>query len=243
MKENLWLEFPWELESVYKQNKDKLRNEIVIEQHFEEPEIKEIKPDNEGINLPDNFLELVQEIPQENVENSPDKMVEEVKEENNSEVVEEAVQPENNENKTEESVTIKLDEENEIKEKVFNPKEEYEQDGYFLSKEQKAVINYIINKRSQLTVLIGKAGTGKSSIIKFLRNWNRKWPILATTGKAALLIGARTVDAFFSYSREKNIVMNFNALTANMAAAGNLIIIDEASMMGKAMFEKSIQCA
>lgn len=238
MKENLWLEFPWELESVYKQNKDKLRNEIVIEQHFEEPEIKEIKPDNEGINLPDNFLELVQEIPQENVENSPDKTVEEVKEENNSEVVKEAVQPENNEDKTEESANIKLDEEKEIKEKVFNPKEEYEQDGYFLSKEQKAVINYIINKRSQLTVLTGKAGTGKSSIIKFLRNWNRKWPILATTGKAALLIGARTVDAFFSYSREKNIVMNFNALTANMAAAGNLIIIDEASMMGKAMFEK-----
>lgn len=140
MKENLWLEFPWELESVYKQNKDKLRNEIVIEQHFEESEIKEIKPDNEGINLPDNFLELVQEIPQENVENSPDKTVEEVKEENNSEVVEEAVQPENNEDKTEESANIKLDEEKEIKEKVFNPKEEYEQDGYFLSKEQKRLL-------------------------------------------------------------------------------------------------------
>ena len=221
MDANLWLEFPWELESIFKKQKAEELKEKVIEQHFEESKVEPIKPDNKKGEEP-----VI-------AEDKPEIKVVEKEAEPNTENKEEAVQSEE---------IIPIDEEKEVEIKVveenFDPKKEYHQDGYPLSREQKAVINYIINKRSQLTVLTGKAGTGKSTIIRFLKNWNKNWPVLATTGKAALLIGARTVDAFFSYSREKNTVMNFNSMASNMQSCGSLIIIDEASMMGKSMFEK-----
>lgn len=221
MDANLWLEFPWELESIFKKQKAEELKEKVIEQHFEESKVEPIKPDNKKEEEP-----VI-------AEDKPEIKVVEKEAEPNTENKEEAVQSEE---------IIPIDEEKEVEIKVveenFDPKKEYHQDGYPLSREQKAVINYIINKRSQLTVLTGKAGTGKSTIIRFLKNWNKNWPVLATTGKAALLIGARTVDAFFSYSREKNTIMNFNSMASNMQSCGSLIIIDEASMMGKSMFEK-----
>lgn len=110
-------------------------------------------------------------------------------------------------------------------------------EGFLLTKEQKKVINWIERKRKRLTLLTGKAGAGKSAIIKELLYRNSTWDICSTTGRSALLVGGCTVDRLFAYDRENNTHFSEFVLSTNMRACGKVIIIDEASMMGKKMFE------
>lgn len=240
---NTWIEFPWELESLAEkyERRRKLRELIQIKVEENEDEIEADYIRNlANVQAAQDNLPVKEETPleaekiEDKSEDSSD--IDTNKEEPAATIEETPIKEEKLEEKVEEEL-IKKEEKNK-KEEPFDPKKDYLLDGYYLSKEQKWAINHLINKRSQLTVLTGKAGAGKSTILKFLKQHRPKWKLLATTGKAALLIGATTVDSFFCYDRTENKIFDEDALKENMGKIGNVIIIDEASMVGGKMFEK-----
>lgn len=128
------------------------------------------------------------------------------------------------------------------------------EDGLRLSAEQAKAVADIIETDKTIIRLTGRAGTGKSAILKwFKRKTNAV--ILATTGRAALNIGGSTVDSFFCFKRpddkrndnkrflEDNELAAFKdcwiiyaeAAAKRMYACGKFIFIDEASMVGTGM--------
>lgn len=107
--------------------------------------------------------------------------------------------------------------------------------GITLSQEQKNAIALIMKTKKDV-ILTGKAGAGKSTIIKFLRYFNPKWAVCSTTGKASVLIDGTTVDRLFCIDRTNGNIWSDNFLKSNMRSCGDVIIIDEASMIGKIMF-------
>ena len=109
-------------------------------------------------------------------------------------------------------------------------------DGITLSKEQQEAVLEIENSCNTITILTGKAGSGKSTVVRALRERNSHTALCSTTGKSALLIGACTLDSLFKYSREDNECWNIMLLKITMENIGRLIIIDEASMIGSSMF-------
>lgn len=113
----------------------------------------------------------------------------------------------------------------------------YSQEGFALTQEQKEVIYKIENSKHKLILLTGRAGAGKSTIIKELLARNPKWVILATTGRAAINIGGKTVDSFFLLDRETWTVQSKKFVAHKMSRIGDAIIIDESSMMGAHMFK------
>ena len=104
-----------------------------------------------------------------------------------------------------------------------------------LSQEQKNAIALIMKTKKDI-ILTGKAGAGKSTIIKFLRYFNPKWAVCSTTGKASVLIDGTTVDRLFCIDRTNGSIWSDSLLKSNMRHCGDVIIIDEASMVGKIMF-------
>lgn len=114
-------------------------------------------------------------------------------------------------------------------------KEQQKQSGIKLSEQQKQALSFILNSKKHI-LLTGKAGAGKSTIIKVLRKLKPDWAVCSTTGKAAVLIGGVTIDHLFSYDRELNITKYDNYLKRTMAEIGEGIIVDEASMVGLKMF-------
>lgn len=107
--------------------------------------------------------------------------------------------------------------------------------GITLSQEQKNAIALIMKTKKDV-ILTGKAGAGKSTIIKFLRYFNPKWAVCSTTGKASVLIDGTTVDRLFCIDRTNGNIWSDIFLRSNMRHCGDVIIIDEASMIGKIMF-------
>jgi hypoxanthine phosphoribosyltransferase len=104
-----------------------------------------------------------------------------------------------------------------------------------LSQEQKNAIALIMKTKKDI-ILTGKAGAGKSTIIKFLRYFNPSWAVCSTTGKASVLIDGTTVDRLFCIDRTNGSIWSDSFLKSNMRHCGDVIIIDEASMIGKIMF-------
>lgn len=104
-----------------------------------------------------------------------------------------------------------------------------------LSQEQKNAIALIMKTKKDV-ILTGKAGAGKSTIIKFLRYFNPSWAVCSTTGKASVLIDGTTVDRLFCIDRTNGRIWSDIFLKSNMRHCGDVIIIDEASMIGKIMF-------
>lgn len=57
---------------------------------------------------------------------------------------------------------------------------------------------YIMEKTKQNLFLTGKAGTGKSTLLRsFIANTQKNIAVLAPTGVAALNIGGSTIHSFF----------------------------------------------
>jgi hypothetical protein len=128
-------------------------------------------------------------------------------------------------------------------------------DGLSLSSEQADAVLQIIETDKRIIRLTGRAGSGKSAILKwFKRNTNAS--ILATTGRAALNINGATVDSFFCFKRpddeRKRDTSRFlevdqlaaykdcwiiyaSAVAKKMYACGEYIFVDEASMVGAGM--------
>ena len=84
-----------------------------------------------------------------------------------------------------------------------------------------------------LVFITGKAGTGKTTLLKFFaRNTTKNAVVLATTGIAAVNVGGQTVHSFF-HLKPGNLLdlENLKKLPRRTVDALETIIIDEASML------------
>ena len=225
-----WIEFPWELPSIKEKLETENKMKALLYEQFDKNKI-EMEKESEAITSieTEKTRNNTEEEAKEN--NLPEEKDTPLKSEKIETIDGSSVNSQNELTREEKQQSLDSNMEE------FDVNKDYEFNGYPLTKEQKRAINFLLNKRKQLTVLTGKAGAGKSTIIKFIRNIYPSWKLLATTGKAALLIGASTLDSFFCYDRESNKIVDDKILIANMKKIGPVIIIDEASMVGKSMFE------
>lgn len=116
--------------------------------------------------------------------------------------------------------------------------------GIDLTKEQIRTINDIESSDDNLIMLTGKAGSGKSTIVKELMHRNPSGiRICSTTAKSAILVGGVTVDKLFGFNREANGIPDRSTFLQNIGEEVETIIIDEASMMGYKMFEECYRLA
>ncbi len=113
--------------------------------------------------------------------------------------------------------------------KVFN--------GLLLSDEQSAVVD-LLESTKNCYFITGKAGTGKSTILKyFVSHTGKKVVALAPTGIAANIIGGRTIHSFFGLGLSIQDTTDSEAVNRGINADQNLIekleviIIDEVSMV------------
>jgi len=82
--------------------------------------------------------------------------------------------------------------------------------------------------------ITGKAGTGKSTLLKYFREHTRKnIVVLAPTGVAALNVGGETIHSFFRFKPDitPDKVRKARGRHANIYRELHAIIIDEASMV------------
>lgn len=110
-------------------------------------------------------------------------------------------------------------------------------DGICLSEEQSAVVD-MLNSTDKCYFVTGKAGTGKSTVLKyFIANTGKKVVALAPTGIAANAIKGRTIHSFFGLAPIFQNVDDKEAVCRKINADSKLIeeldsiIIDEASMV------------
>jgi ATP-dependent DNA helicase PIF1 len=104
-----------------------------------------------------------------------------------------------------------------------------------LTSEQEAAVQKIMTSNDPVIYLTGKAGTGKSTIVRHLRN---KYNVTtcATTGRAAVVAGSGiTVDSLFGINRSQWTI-NRRRAQENLESASEVIVVDEASMVGAKMF-------
>lgn len=63
--------------------------------------------------------------------------------------------------------------------------------------EQAALLD-LLEKTNQSLFLTGKAGTGKSTLLRYIaRHTHKRYVVLASTGIAALNVGGQTIHSFF----------------------------------------------
>lgn len=104
---------------------------------------------------------------------------------------------------------------------------------FYLNKQIKDLYHHI-QTTTQSIILTGKAGTGKSTFIEYLRNYtNKKIQILAFTGIAAIKGRGRTIHSFFKLPhRIPNKKKDYKKLSNNYWINElDLIVIDEVSMV------------
>lgn len=104
----------------------------------------------------------------------------------------------------------------------------------------------LMNFTNQSVFLTGKAGTGKSTFLKYLTaTTNKKYVVLAPTGIAAVNAGGQTLHSFFKLpfvplttddpeiqsSRRMRQRFKYSKQMVDMLRAVELIIIDEVSMV------------
>lgn len=105
--------------------------------------------------------------------------------------------------------------------------------GHELSKDQKDAVEKILSTKSA-HFISGAAGSGKSTVINYIRATNKKVSVTATTGLAAQLVSGSTLHSF------AGLIPNKGAVDSNKAdyriKNTELLIVDEASMMDEWLF-------
>ncbi len=106
-----------------------------------------------------------------------------------------------------------------------------------LSPEQQDVLDRL--EMYQGTIfLTGKAGTGKSTLLKLFRKTSRKNIVcLAPTGVASVLIGGQTIHSFFRFPPGWISPKDYRPLAKKVADKIEMIIIDEISMVRADMLD------
>jgi ATP-dependent DNA helicase PIF1 len=107
-------------------------------------------------------------------------------------------------------------------------------DNLVITEEFKSIADIVENTSDSIYVT-GKAGTGKSTLLKYITGrTKKKYVILAPTGVAAMNVKGQTIHSFFKFPpqliKNGNIKPQFskNALFMGL----ELIVIDEVSMVG-----------
>jgi hypothetical protein len=111
---------------------------------------------------------------------------------------------------------------------------EKENSADILSAEQRHVYEVICSGRHQIIYVTGKAGTGKSTLLRYLvaHSW-KSIAIVAPTGIAALNVGGVTIHSFFGFPpaviEPQNIIVSakFKKIVKNIG----ILLIDEVSMV------------
>jgi len=106
------------------------------------------------------------------------------------------------------------------------------QDDFILTPEHRSCLDLLENSTQNL-LLTGKAGTGKSSLIKYFRNkTKKKVVILAPTGIAALNCQGQTIHSFFGFPpRLINLKAIYKRKNTRLYKNIDTLIIDEISMV------------
>lgn len=103
-----------------------------------------------------------------------------------------------------------------------------------LSATQTAALNALENTYSNILIM-GKAGTGKSTFVNYLRSASKKRIICACpTAVSALNIGGQTIHSMFQIQPRDFIMPEFlklKAKTRNILTSADVLIIDEISMV------------
>ena len=102
-----------------------------------------------------------------------------------------------------------------------------------ITKEFQEIINSV-NNTTESIFITGKAGTGKSTLIKYLaKNTSKNMIVLAPTAVAAQNIDGKTIHSFFNFPfhvlTEKNIEINY--FKKRLINKIDTILIDEVSML------------
>lgn len=126
------------------------------------------------------------------------------------------------------NTTKKTDNPNIVEQKKETPKPQF-----VLTEEFKEILD-ILKNTNQSVFITGKAGTGKSSLLKhFIKNTNKKLVILAPTGIAALNVSGQTIHSFFRFPPS---IITPNKIEPDYVRAElfknlQMVIIDEISMV------------
>jgi ATP-dependent DNA helicase PIF1 len=97
----------------------------------------------------------------------------------------------------------------------------------------------IMENTKECLFITGKAGTGKSTLLKYFKaNTGKKIIVLAPTGVAAINVGGQTIHSFFKFPPriiQKDIIKRLRdrALVENL----DMVIIDEVSMVRADMMD------
>lgn len=108
------------------------------------------------------------------------------------------------------------------------------QDKLEFSKEAKNIIK-LINASKENLFITGKAGTGKSTLLKYIQKQDNSIIVLAPTGIAAINVKGETIHSFFKlkpgYELDEATHVRINNKMIAQYASVNTIIIDEISMV------------
>ncbi len=110
-----------------------------------------------------------------------------------------------------------------------------------LNEELKKVFD-VLESTSQSVFITGKAGTGKSTFLKyFTKTTDKNYVVLAPTGVAALNVNGQTIHRFFKFTPNvtpESVIQAINRVeNANLYINLDMIIIDEISMVRADLLE------
>jgi ATP-dependent exoDNAse (exonuclease V) alpha subunit len=109
---------------------------------------------------------------------------------------------------------------------------------FILTEELKAALR-IMDGTNENLFITGNAGTGKSSLIEYFRNYTKKKAVvLAPTGLSALNVHGQTIHSFFNFPPKLLTLSNLSKLANDrLYREIDTIIIDEISMVRADLFE------
>lgn len=101
-------------------------------------------------------------------------------------------------------------------------------------------IRDLLDQHEPITLVCGKAGTGKSTLIQYITNYLKRpnTVVVAPTGVAALNVGGMTIHSFFKFPPRLLSLGEIGAVSRpEVYKALDLLIIDEVSMVRADMLD------